>query len=630
MLGRKLSFKKLSVLLGLAGIQINDSQYIPLIWAELTALTRTVYGVVARLKFDGSRTQCPAPHVALDMIALAPLASLLIQVPNEFLDLDYRVRVAVADPSEELVFLDAELSGLTGPLELGFLEGSSFVTIEPRLHQVPRAMDAMGNELSMERLDGFSWRLDPEGAERVFLDWAIRLDHRRHPDVVGRDGYEQPYLNADHGLLTCATTMLVPRLEYLEDSLSSKVSFALPPAWAVETPWPEPSQNVFVPPDGAALSGDLIAIGGWDRHRDIVGGVDLSVLFAPGQADLKTAIAEPLARIVSAELELFGVTPHERYLFLFVEPEDSMGYGGSAKPNSMALFMSEDLPVSFARDGLRHLLAHEYHHSWMLSRCQPEDELRFVIEGFTDWYAAVVPWQIGETNDEAFHNRVLQQLGRADTALAELEGSLAAAGGNPFFAGGPAYDACYAAGFGLAAWTELALRQADAGYGLDELMRRFYNDARWDGGDRPSADDWFALLAEGVGEDLAALQRAVVEGAEPFDWVTLFGRVGLEIAREVERLELSPKANFEGNRVTAIDPSGAGYLIGLRQGDALLEVGGRPVLDERTARGNWRPDAAGRIELVVERAGQRLELAGEYPSQTVYRLPEQAPARPWG
>lgn len=564
------------------------------------------------------------------MRPLVPFVLALPAVQADFLDLDYRVRLSVADPAEELVRVDAELSGLSGPLELGFASKSSYVSLEPRLVLEPRATDPEGEPLALERLDPYRWLLDPGEADRALLDWTVRLDHRRHPDVVGRDEYEQPYLREDHGVLTCATTLLVPRTVYLEDRLDATVSFALPPGWAVEAPWPERSPNVFVPPDVSGLATDLIAIGAWDRLRTVVNGVDLSVVFAPGQESLKEAIAEPLAKIVEAELELFGLQPHERYLFLFVEPDQALGYGGSIKPNSMTLFLSSDLPVDFARDELRHLLAHEYHHTWMIARCQPEDELRFVMEGFTDWYAALVPWRIGEVDDASFHARVLEQFSRADAALAELEGSLAEAGGDAFFEGGAAYDACYRVGFALAAWTELALREAKVGYGLDELLRRFYNDPRWDEGLRPTPEDWFALVAEGIGEELAERQRAGVFGEDGFDWVELFELVGLRLEREVQPLDPTPRANFEGNRVTAIDPAGAGYRVGLREGDLLLEVSGRPVVDARTAQGNWRADEQGRIAVVLERGGERLEFAVEYPAKAVYRFAEGQPELPWG
>lgn len=546
-------------------------------------------------------------------------------------ELRYELTISVGDPASELVHLRAHLRGLEGPLELSLPERSSYITLEPRLSLAPAARTAEGEALGLERLSPFLWRLDPGEATEAWLDWTIQLDHRRHPEVVGRDEYEQPYLRADYGLLTCASSVLVPALEFEADQLDATVHFALPPGWNVEVPWPETTPNTFRPPDVAALSDDLIAIGAWDIHREQVGGVDVSVAFAPGQGELKEALADSLGRIVEAELELFGMRPHERYLFLFVEPaEDTYGFGGSTKPNSILLFLSQDLPVNQVGEGLRHLLAHEYHHSWMLATCMPADELRFVVEGFTDWYASVVPRRLGLLSTQAFHTKITDQLTRADQALAKLEGSLAEAGGDGFFAGGAAYDACYAAGYGLAAWTELALARAEAGLDLDELMRRFYNDPRWEGEPQPTLEDWFGLLEATLGSELAALQQAAVTGGEPFDWVTLFAAVGLDLEAETELLPPSARANFEGNRLTGIDPAGAAAALGLRSGDLLLEINGRPVVDERTARGNWRADEDGRIALVFEREGERLEVAGPYPTRTRYSLSGEPEQLPWG
>ena len=175
------------------------------------------------------------------------------------------------------------------------------------------------------------------------------------------------------------------------------------------------------------------AIGAWDVLQSQAADMELTLAFAPGQEELRAAVLERIVPIVEYELELFGTTPQEKYLFLFGE-SSMRGYGGSPKSSSMTLFVSPELPVSFATQGVEYLIAHEFHHTWMKARCQPEDELRFVIEGYTDYYAHLVPWRL-ELQDDA---KLLSSL---RGKLSELEGaqgdiSLTAAGGPIFFEGG--------------------------------------------------------------------------------------------------------------------------------------------------------------------------------------------------
>jgi predicted metalloprotease with PDZ domain len=414
-----------------------------------------------------------------------------------------------------------------------------------------------------------------------------------------------------------------------EEMVIEGVRFELPEGWGIEAPWPEREPGVFVPPSRVALVNDLIAVGAWSVERSQAGGVDLSVAFAPGQERLKELLAKDLTRIVGAELELFGIQPHRRYLLLFGRPEMPSFCGGSPKTGSMTLAVSEDLPVEFSGPAILHLVAHEYHHTWMMARCQPAHELRFVMEGFTDWFAYRVLDQLELQPAAALEETLLKKLVLGEQALAEFGGSLATAGGPPFFSGGAPYDACYAAGLGLAAWTEVALKRAGSGWDLAEFLRRIYNDPRWLAGEQPQLADFFDLLRQALGARaeawVPAVERAVtVPGG--LDWVALFGLLELSLERAERPLDATPRANFEGTTVTALDPAGAAGCLGLQAGDRLLEVQGQGVSDAAAIRSLWRADGAGQIALKFERAGQVLEIRAPYPQVKVLRLAGQQPS----
>ena len=204
--------------------------------------------------------------------------------------------------------------------------------------------------------------------------------------------------------------------------------------------------------------------------------------------------------IVDVELELFGCVPQERYSFLFGRPQPG-GFGGSPKTSSMTLFLSPELPVDFAISGLEHLIAHEFHHTWMRARCSPPDDLRFVAEGFTDYYSWIVPWRLGWHDDA-------ELLGTLNGKLAEWEENagppLVQAGGPSFFEGGSDYAATYAGGLVVALLCDLAIRRHDEeGRTLDDFLRAFYEDPRWKEGRNPTRSDFLALLTAFAGEEHA-------------------------------------------------------------------------------------------------------------------------------
>ncbi len=533
------------------------------------------------------------------------------------LDLDYCF--AVHDPAAHAVDATLRLTGASGPLDLSLPESTAFVRLaEPRLEGEVRVRAPAGGEPRIERLAPYRWRLDPGGAGAVELRWRMRLDQRDLPEIAGRDEYEWPYLEDDHGLLVPGTLALAPA-EARPAAL--RVRFDLPEGWPVIAPWPEAAPGVFAPADVRALHDDLVAIGRWDAHREQVGGMELTVAFAPRQEALREAVLQRIGRIIAAELELFGCTPAPAYLFLFGKPQPG-GYGGSPKTASMTLFAAPDLPVEFALEGLEHLIAHEFHHTWMRARCQPPDELRFVVEGFTDYYAALVPWRLGFRDDAWLARALGKKLAEFEESQRASGISLTDAGGEIFFTEGDAYRAVYAGGFALALFLDLAIRRQDAQRSLDELMRRFYGDSRGRAGENPTLDGFLGLVAEFAGARFRErVERLVNEPGVP-DLIAAFRLVGVELERGERPADLDLRANLVGATLVLIDPSCASWRVGLRIGDRLLEVNGREVQDERDVRAAWRAPADERIRVRFLRAGQEEPLAIDMPIPRVveYRV----------
>lgn len=524
----------------------------------------------------------------------------------------------VEDPAANQVEARLELGGLkpdAGPITLRMPQGFAYAQL-PK----PLLVGEVHSDAKITREGPYAWTLDPAGADDVVLEWVVPLEHRSAPEVVGRDEYEYPYLRADHGMLVMGTLVIAP--EGLDED-QIEVRIQLPKGWAVHAPWPAQEDGSFAPPNLASLRDDLIAIGNWDVHQEQVRGMQLTIAFAPGQAKLRAGVVQKTAPIVAAMLDHFGTTPQDGYLFLFGEPQLG-GYGGSPKSQSMTLYVAPDLPVDFAIEGMTHLIAHEFHHTWMRARCQPADELRFLAEGFTDYFAYFVPWRAGMVEDAKFRASLAAKLSAAESAHKAARTSMQLAGGPAFFAGGPANDLVYSGGLVLGLWLDLWLRRADHGSTLEDLLRAFYEDPRWKDEPEARVEHLLEALSRLGRPDLVKHLRELTESVQPIDWQARFAELGYQVGRELKPIELSLRANLDGTTITAIDPQGCGGLLGLRAGDTLLRVNGVAISNENELRAAFPELVDGNFELELTRAdGTLANISAARPAEVIYTLPDK-------
>ncbi|MEQ8768203.1 MAG: hypothetical protein RL885_30145 [Planctomycetota bacterium] len=553
---------------------------------------------------------------------LAALLLTLSTIPRADEPAKAEYTVIVQDPASELVTVRLHLSGLAGPFELALADGWGFANpAETSLVRGPDLPEGIGYTLSsIEELGPRRWKVNrPPSTNEVDLSWTVKLDHRRQPEVQGRDEYEHPYLAEDHGMLVAGAIFLTPSDDDLE--LETRVRFELPEGWAVHAPWPEIEPGVFAPSE-QALTNDLIAIGHWDVIEKRLDGLDLTIAFAPGQDALRDIVSKRVPPILEAEVKLFAGAPQPKYLFVFGRCDQPSSYGGSPKTASMTLYVAPDLPLDFVTDGVTHLIAHEYHHTFMMANCQPKDELRFVMEGFTDWAAHTVPWRLGFTSDADMKQSLEKQIAKGARSLKHFGGTLLDAGGPKFFEGGHAYSACYAAGLMLAAWLDVALRDRDREDGVDGFIRRLWKNPEWSEEQRPALDDFLNLVEKLLDEEARNRLRAYLETPGGGDPAALFKTLDVELNSGQVPLDPSPRANFQGTTVMVLDPEGAGAVIGLEHGDQILEVNGVEVSGAGEIQSAWRNPIDGRLKVRLIRGGDEQQIDVPIPTRLAYSLPD--------
>lgn len=529
--------------------------------------------------------------------------------------------ITIGDPADRRVDVRLDIRGLSPnrhSLELRMPKGFAFVQLDEPVIDGPTSATANGRPATVTRGDDpYAWEVATSGASRVSVSYAIPMRHRDLPAVRERDAYEWPYVADDHAMLAMPTMLLLP-----EGVERARVRFVLPEDWACSAPWPRIGDGFVYEATAKALRSDYIAVGAWSMHEVRGNGYIVRIAIAPGQAELERIAVEPISKIVSAELELFGSNRRGRYLFLFGRA-DVRGASGSPKANSMTLMVHPSL-LERGLAYLPHLVAHEFFHTWSGALFEAPDSLRWFSEGFTDYYAYQVSARLGLVSWEGLAGKLGSLMEQVSENPHFGSMALAEAGGPVFFTDRDAYRLVYDGGTLTAAWLDMAVRQH--GKTLDDLMRVFINDPRWNQtGVAPSLDDFLRVVARFTDEPTAERFRAMV--AEPFamDPVEAFTAVGVAVRREQASADLSLRANLRNATVLDIDPMGVGYRVGVRAGDRFLVINGQKVANGKLIRDYWRQPVDGRIRVELVRDGRRVEIDEPVPEVVRYVVP----AEPW-
>lgn len=466
---------------------------------------------------------------------------------------------------------------------------------EPRLLGPVTLVHSSGK---LTQTSPYTWLLREPGSEAT-LQWTVPLDHRTLPELE-RAQNEYPYLAEDHGMLVTATLAIAP--SNIADS-DIQVHFEVPPEWPLFVPWLGSPPNGYRPSSWAALQNDLIAVGAWSITRQMAAGVEVTVAFAPNQDELQASVAEKIAPIIEAEVGLFGMVPNSRYLFLFGH-SPLHGLGGSPKTSSMTLFVEPSLPTEFVANAVVHLIAHEYHHTWMQAQQFGLSGMRFFAEGFTDWYAYFVSWQLGYLTDDEFVQNLATKLAEYEHGQSDSKLSLLDAGGPQFFEGGGAYTTVYAGGLAMAALCDLSIRKFSEGKTLAHLMRDFYNRPSVAEGEEPGLEDFLNLLQNYTTPEFSRQIRTYLEQDQPVNLSSAFQDLGVAVSREEVKDGRSLRANMNGNMLLGVDPNGLAGRLGLQSGDRILGIAGNPTSSERDVRKAWRTHLSDPVVMQVKRAGE--------------------------
>ncbi len=542
---------------------------------------------------------------------------------------EYHVRVAA--PAAASVDVELVLEGLPdgrGPLVLAMRNGSALARLpRPALTRKLSARDDAGEPLRVFVPRPFTWMVERPAQGGLHLGWSVPSELRTRPEVVEvDDSYEWPFLSEDSGLLYTACLFPLP----VGFEFEARVHLELPPHWSAASSWPRDADGALLPPGRYALENDYVALGAWARRELDLVETPVTIVAPRGREEWLDLASELLEVLVPAELALFGARPAPGFLFVLEGPPTGAALpqlAGSAKASSLVISIPERLEGGALRDGLARLLAHEFYHTWGQSELDPPPSLRWIQEGFCDYYAYLVCMRTGLLAPSDFSGELARALQDWSEAGESTSLSLETAGEIDLFVSAPAARSLvYRGGMALAALWDRHIRSAQTDASLDDLMRALVHDPRWrKDGRAPRPEDVRSLLSKFVtpetAEQLFALSRVV--GAP--DLVELFRSVGAPVATEWHAEPLTFDARLEEATILETTVGSQVTRLGLRAGDELLTLNGHACITSRDVAMAWSNPRDGLMRASLRRGGELLELELPLPGRTLFLVDP----RPW-
>lgn len=349
-------------------------------------------------------------------------------------------------------------------------------------------------------------------------------------------------------------------------------------------------------------------------------GIDLEVALADGLGFSPDRFAEHMLPIIRAKRDFMRDSEFPSFVITAIPVGEPAAAGnvrlaGSGLYHSFALFAP---PESKLDDAVEHLFAHELFHHWngrLLPAADPERQVFWFVEGFTDYYALRILHESGRWKAETFCkwlNRHLRDYARnpaKNATNAEIE--------QRFWSDRNTYgEVAYQRGLALALrWHHLA-RKNGVPTGIDEWVRGMVEDGRRGRLKLSNAElrrrgastlgAWFTeefdryvvAAAEVEVPPPALLPHFNGKAADIFDY-----ELGFDRAR-----------SFERRRVSGLKADSAAAAAGLRNGD---ELAGWSVPSEED-----QP-----VQLKVRR-GERVETIRYLPHGRKRVVTQFAPASP--
>ncbi len=452
--------------------------------------------------------------------------------------------VGMPDPSSHLFHIAMTIDDPgTASVDLGLPAWNATYVIRD-FAQYLQAFDA---SVDFKRIDKQTWRLEPNGTDRIEVRYTIYADQA------------SPFssqLNESHAFFNSANLLLL-----WKQQRDLPLVLVIEPArnWTIATALPETEyRNVYRADNYDHLVDSPVDVGNLDRHRFTVNGIPIHIVVDGAHRDYDAdELVSVLRRVVQGHVDLMQDVPFEQYYFLYHFTRERSG-GGMEHRDSTAInrtFGAGDTSVR----GIVGVSSHEFFHLWNVKRIRPRNmepidyfaedysTALWFNEGFTSYYGGLVLTRIEyQTRQEYYRSlarqvRTLQsrpgrhELSAADTSLLTwFDGSFFNQAENSF--------SYYNKGLLIGLLLDLKIRDAtDNRFSMDDVMRHLNENYAQQG--RYFEDDFGIAVAitEVTGLDLDEEYADFVHRRTELPYQEYLGFAGLEL--------IEPSAEVQDERL---------------------------------------------------------------------------------
>ena len=496
--------------------------------------------------------------------------------------------ISLASPSQHLVEVQIALPAGATQRELQLPVWNALYQVRNFAQYVNwvHAHDRSGKVLAVRELNQSRWQI--QGAENgAVVEYQI---------FVNTPGPFAAELTPHHAFFNLAQILMYP-----VDARNSPLHVHLdhiPAGWRAATPLMSVSGVDFDAAGYDRLVDSPVEISDFrESDFDESGGHYRVIVDAdPSDYDMEKIVAA-LHKIVAAATTWMSDRPFDTYMFLYHFPHGPAG-GGMEHAYSTAIDINAEV-MRQTLQGLTSITAHEFFHLWNVKRIRPQtlEPVDYTKENFTRalWFCegvtstaeAIIQLRAGLLDEEFYLYRLGAQITELERRPAHLTQSAEESSLDAWLEGSSYYRrpdrsiSYYNKGELLGVMLDLAVRDASNGQAsLREVLQwmnanyakqgRFFNDS-----------EGVRQAAEAVTHaDLGWFFAKYVAGKEEIPWNDFFRSVGLQVATEtttVADLGFSASRDFDAPMtVDAITPGSEGERAGLKVGDSVLQIQGKP------------------------------------------------------
>ena len=491
-------------------------------------------------------------RVCLALLTLCTIVSASASLHAQSLD---PIRYTLRFPAPHTHYVEVEAAIPTGgrpqvEVYMATWTPGSYLIREYERHVEAVTATASTRSLSVEKSTKNRWRITTGGAPEVTLRYKV---YSREMTV--RNNWVESAFAMINGAPTFLT--LVERA-----ARPHEVRIELAPGWkSVQTALPPiaGAAHAFRADDFDTIIDSPIIIGNPVTRDFIVDGKKHVVLFEGDTAfiDADRAVAD-VQKIVQAGRSVMGSLPYPHYYFLTMVTESS----GALEHKNSYLGMTGRYATRSrgAYLGWLGTLAHEYFHAWNVKRLRPVElgpfdyenenyvKTLWVAEGFTDYYASILPRRAGVLTRDEFLDGLSGQIEQVQITPGRLVTPVNMASFDTWIKQyRPDENTAnmsvnyYPKGAVIAFLLDAKIRKATNGArtldtGMQWAMQRYAGDKGY------TPAQFYAVMSEAAGVDLK-------------DW---FARA----AESTDELDYTEALDYYGLRFRPVDPKTAPAYIG--------------------------------------------------------------------